>query len=112
MVVKKENLFFINKWGGDEIIIRKSLLYASVIIVVLLLFLLLFFFFAFLKIIKDNRKLSDLIDKRSVFFRNITHEFRTPITVILGLNSELKTADSLSSKESKSFMDAIERQGQ
>lgn len=98
--------------GGDEIIIRKSLLYASVIIVVLLLFLLLFFFFAFLKIIKDNRKLSDLIDKRSVFFRNITHEFRTPITVILGLNSELKTADSLSSKESKSFMDAIERQGQ
>lgn len=95
----------------EEILIQQSLIYASVITVVLLIILLLVFVFAYLKSAKKNKELIDLVKKRSAFFRNITHEFRTPLTVILGLNNELKTITDLSSKESKSFMDAIERQG-
>ncbi len=95
----------------EEILIQQSLIYASVITVVLLIILLLVFVFAYLKSAKKNKELIDLVKKRSGFFRNITHEFRTPLTVILGLNNELKTITDLSSKESKSFMDAIERQG-
>lgn len=95
---------------SQEILIQQSLIYASVITVVLLVVLLLVIVFAYLKSIKNNKVLIELVDKRSGFFRNITHEFRTPLTVILGLNNELKTIGDLNSKESKSYMGAIERQ--
>ncbi|MDD4776858.1 MAG: helix-turn-helix domain-containing protein [Fermentimonas sp.] len=85
------------------------LIYASVITVVLLIILLSVFVFSYFRSAKKNRGLIDLVRNRSGFFRNITHEFRTPLTVILGFNNELKTITDLSSNESKSFMDAIER---
>ena len=92
-------------------IIQQSLVYTSVIIFVLLIILLLILLFAYIKGTKENRVLIDLINKRSGFFRNIIHEIRTPLTVIIGLNNELKTKALLNSKECRSFMEAIDRQG-
>lgn len=95
----------------DKIIIQQSLIYTSVIIFVLLIVLLLILLYAYIKCAKENRVLIDLVNKRSGFFRNIIHEIRTPLTAIIGLNSELKTKALLNSKECRSFMEAIDRQG-
>lgn len=96
---------------GEEILIQQFVIYASVVTVTLLVVLLLVLSVAYFKCTKKNKTFIDLINKRSGFFRNITHEFSTPLTVILGLNNELKTVKDLSSEKSRSFMDAIDRQG-
>ena len=51
------------------------------------------------------KKLSAL---RERFFTNITHEFRTPLTVILGLSHDLQADDTVEVKEKAQ---SIERQG-
>lgn len=49
------------------------------------------------------------VDRES-FFTNVTHEFRTPLTVILGLTERLRAAEADDHK--KESLDAIERNGQ
>ena len=51
-----------------------------------------------------------LFRSRTDFFTNITHEFRTPITVIQGLNRQMQLKDNLSEKERTAFRAAIDRQ--
>ncbi len=63
----------------------------------------------------QNRKtrleaMSRLEKMRTTFFRNITHEFRTPLTVILGLSQQLKNED-LSQQQRNHFLDSIDNQG-
>ena len=52
------------------------------------------------------KKLSDMRDQ---FFTNITHEFRTPLTVIIGLGEQITTDEN--NKNIKSAGEAISRQG-
>ena len=52
------------------------------------------------------KKLSDMRDQ---FFTNITHEFRTPLTVIIGLGEQIATDEN--NKNIKSAGEAISRQG-
>lgn len=96
---------------GEEILIQQSVIYAFVFSIILLVILILLLSFAYFKSTKKNKKFIGLIRKRSNFFRNITHEFSTPLTVIIGLNNELRTMKDLSSEEAISFMEAIDRQG-
>ena len=55
--------------------------------------------------------LKNLNQVRNTFFTNLTHEFLTPITVILGLSRHMQTVDDLDGDESISYMESIERQG-
>lgn len=55
-------------------------------------------------IIKKNSR------ARQEFFTNVTHEFRTPLTVIIGCVEELKT--KVKTKELTTEIDTISRQGQ
>lgn len=59
---------------------------------------------------RSNKLLKELEQVRTDFFTNITHEFRTPLTVIQGFSRLLKNKDDLSEKEINAYLDAIGRQ--
>lgn len=77
-----------------------------------------FFLAVIIGLLIYNRKLSKrgyealkkLNDIRETFFRNVTHEFRTPLTVILGLSHDLQK-DSITTDEAHDMGMTIERQG-
>lgn len=57
----------------------------------------------------EAERLSELDSAKTRFFTNITHEFRTPLTIILGLADQLKAQASASLKTG---LDIIGRNGQ
>lgn len=60
--------------------------------------------------IKGHRALKRISQTRENFFTNVTHEFRTPLTVILGLCQDLQQP-ALTADAAHSMGKAIERQG-
>lgn len=52
-----------------------------------------------------------LLDERTTFFTNITHEFRTPLTVILGFARQLQSRDARNGESPAQIGQRIERQG-
>lgn len=59
---------------------------------------------------KSHRALKRLNTMRETFFTNITHEFRTPLTVILGLSQDLQKPENTPSEVQDMGL-TIERQG-
>lgn len=57
----------------------------------------------------QSLRLQELDNAKTVFYTNITHEFRTPLTIILGMAAQLKTQVFESGKEG---LKMIERNGQ
>lgn len=59
---------------------------------------------------QGHKSLKQMNTLREVFYTNITHEFRTPLTVILGLSKALETREDLPS-DVRDKMVVIQRQG-
>lgn len=59
--------------------------------------------------LRTNRQLKRTIQMRSTFFTNITHEFRTPLTVVIGLAEQLKKGE-LGKKDVDDYLETIIRQ--
>ena len=60
---------------------------------------------------RSNQTLSDLQKARELFFTNITHEFRTPLTIILGMGRQLKK-QATQDKDIQQAANMIEQEGQ
>ena len=67
--------------------------------------------YAFLERSRNNRTLKRVEQIRSNIFTKITHEFRTPLTIILGLSKQLRDQkDLINNNVAETFLNAIERQ--
>ncbi len=66
--------------------------------------------YAYTQHVRSNKLLREIEKSRTEFFTNITHEFRTPITVISGFNQLLRENKELSDKEVMAYRLAIDRQ--
>ena len=67
--------------------------------------------YAFLERSRNNRTLKRVEQIRSNIFTEITHEFRTPLTTILGLSKQLRDQkDLINNNVAETFLNAIERQ--
>ncbi len=91
---------------------KKLSLIIGVLVTVFLLFLLFLTTYSNRLRKQVNKNLRSLDKIRSDLFTNITHEFRTPLTVIMGQIDLLRRQESrLSDSEKKSSYAAIDRQG-
>ena len=74
--------------------LNRIILFASVIIVLLLIATIAALWWASRQKSRTNKALKRLSQARETFFTNVTHEFRTPLTVVLGMSEKLNEETS------------------
>lgn len=88
---------------------RQITLYLVLTAFAFALIVLLLLWYAYRQRLRSNRILRQVERARTDFFTGITHEFRTPITIIRGFNEQLKNP-RLSESKHKCYIEAIDRQ--
>lgn len=81
-----------------------------IILIVLLTVIVSFLIIAYIDKLKTIKSLKQVEQIRSDIFAKITHEFRTPLTTILGLSRQMREMKDISPNHSVTFLSAIERQ--
>ena len=81
-----------------------------IILIVLLTAAVSFLVISYIDKLKTIRSLKRVEHIRSDIFAKITHEFRTPLTTILGLSRQMREMKDISPNHSVTFLSAIERQ--
>ena len=89
---------------------KQFVIYMSWIIIFVSFIITALLYYAYRQRTRSNQILKKLERTRTDFFTNITHEFRTPLTVIHGFNHQMQQKKNLTDKEKTVFMAAIERQ--
>ena len=89
----------------------QSLIYSATGLIVISLIALLALLYALKMRTKNQRMLQKTEKIRTNFFTNITHEFRTPLTVILGLGEQLESGQLKKEREIMAAGSVIMRQG-
>ncbi len=90
---------------------KRIIIIASIATIILMIMFLAVLAYAYVLRTRRNKILRNLDKMRSDFFTNVTHEFRTPLTIILGLSSHIRKQKACMNSESLSYLNAIERQG-
>ena len=95
---------------------NRIIIATSLVIVILLAAIIASLWFAFRQKKHREDMLRRLTEVREQFFTNVTHEFRTPLTVILGMSREIQHLSDLNGKQALEIVSeagsAIERQGE
>lgn len=89
---------------------KNIFLISSLFIVFVMLVALGFLWYALRMKSRNQRMMRRMEKVRNNFFTNVTHEFRTPLTVILGLSEQLQK-NNIGAEEQKNGLDTISRQG-
>ncbi len=90
---------------------KKIIITASIITFILLILFLAALAYAYRHRIRSNKILKNVDKMRSDFFTNVTHEFRTPLTIILGFIAHMKRHQKMPRSEYLSYLKAMEKQG-
>ncbi|WP_333616068.1 ATP-binding protein [Bacteroides pyogenes] len=96
--------------NGADKMRRQITLYLVLIAFAFALIVLLLLWYAYRQRLRSNRILRQVERARTDFFTGITHEFRTPITIIRGLNEQLKDRHRLSESDHERYIQVIDRQ--
>lgn len=91
---------------------QTRIIYLSWIIIIVSLIILASLYYAFRQRIKANKILREMETVRSDFFTNITHELRSPLTIIQGFNQQMLEKKNITADEKRAFMRSIERQSE
>ena len=81
-----------------------------IILIVLLTAIVSILIIAYIDKLKTIKSLKQVEHIRSDIFAKITHEFRTPLTTILGLSRQMRELKDISPNHAGAFLSAIERQ--
>ena len=81
-----------------------------IILIVFLTVIVSFLLISYIDKLKTIKSLKQLEQIRSDIFAKITHEFRTPLTTILGLSRQMREMKDISPNHAGAFLSAIERQ--
>lgn len=111
---REKSMLRINQLNAQNLVEKREkriIITASVVTFILMILFLTTLIFAYTNRTRTNRILKNLDKMRSDFFTNVTHEFRTPLTIILGLSPLIRKQTALMNSESLSYLNAIERQG-
>jgi len=84
---------------------------AHTVLIIILLITVGLLLHAYLHQIRRNLMIENTEQLRTDFFTKLTHEIRTPLTIILGLSRQLRDQRDYSLNNSKTYLSAIERQG-
>lgn len=89
---------------------KQIILAVSLLILLMTCSVILFLWYALRMRSKTNHTLRQMEQMRTGFFTNITHEFRTPLTVILGLVEQMQK-NNVDKETTERYLNSIQRQG-
>ena len=90
---------------------KKIITIAAIIIIVFMILFLAALGYAYANRNRSNKILKNVDKMRSDFFTNVTHEFRTPLTIILGFVALVRGQNKMIDPSVLPYLNAIERQG-
>ena len=89
---------------------KRIILVVSLLALLMTCSVIMFLWYALQMRSKTNRALRQMEQMRTSFFTNITHEFRTPLTVILGLVEQMQKMEA-GKGEIERYLHPVQRQG-
>lgn len=95
----------------DEHRAKRIILYSSIFALLISLFIIGDLIYTARLRIRSQKIMQEVEKKREIYYSNITHEFRTPLTLILGVGQQIEKGEIQDAEELKTSGKMIVRQG-